>query len=127
MLIWLTDDAFLKLITFRAAAAGMVAFAASLLMGPRVIAWLKAHNVGENVEKKDSAWLDAEMAHKSGTPTMGGVFIVAAIIVSLLLFSNFTNPVVWVILSVLLTLGALGATDDWMKLSGRSKTGFLGD
>jgi phospho-N-acetylmuramoyl-pentapeptide-transferase len=110
--------------TLRAALAGIVAFGACLLLGPRVIAWLRAKKVGERIEKDDSKKLDALMQGKSGTPTMGGVFIVMAILASVSLFADFTNPVVWVLVFTLITLGALGACDDYLKLSGKRKGGM---
>src|SRR5581483_1809561 len=109
--------------TLRAALAGLVAFAASLLLGPRVIAWLRAKKVGERVAKEDSKQLDQLMQGKSGTPTMGGVFVVAAILASLSLFGDFTNPVLGVLVFTLISLGALGAVDDYLKLSAKCKTG----
>jgi phospho-N-acetylmuramoyl-pentapeptide-transferase len=110
--------------TLRAALAGMVAFGACLLLGPRVIRWLRAKKVGERIEKDDSKKLDALMQGKSGTPTMGGVFIVMAILASVSLFADFTNPVVWVLVFTLISLGALGAYDDYLKLSGKRKGGM---
>jgi len=123
MLHWLfiTGDAHH---TLRAALAGIVAFGACLLLGPRVIKWLRAKKVGERVEKDDSKRLDAIMQGKSGTPTMGGVFVVAAILASLSLFADFTNPVIWVLVFTLISLGALGACDDYLKLSGKRKGGM---
>jgi phospho-N-acetylmuramoyl-pentapeptide-transferase len=110
--------------TLRAALAGIVAFGACLLLGPRVIRWLRAKKVGERIEKDDSKKLDALMQGKSGTPTMGGVFIVMAILASISLFADFTNPVVWVLVFTLVSLGALGACDDYLKLSGKRKGGM---
>ena len=110
--------------TLRAALAGIVALGASLLFGPRVIAWLRMKMVGERIEKDDSKRLDALMQGKAGTPTMGGVFIVAAILTSLSLFADLTNPVILVLMFTLLSLGALGAYDDYLKLSGKRKSGM---
>lgn len=124
MLLWMTDNAFLRLITFRAALAGITAFLACLLLGPRVIAWLRARKVGERVEKEDSRRLDSLMGHKKGTPTMGGAFVVAAILVSVALFGNFNNPVMGVLVGGTIALSAVGIADDWLKLSGQSKKGM---
>jgi phospho-N-acetylmuramoyl-pentapeptide-transferase len=123
MLLWLFD-VMDKQFTLRAALAGIVAFATTILLGPRVIAWLRARKVGERIEKQDSKQLDDMMKGKKGTPTMGGVFVVAAILVSILFFGNLFHPMVWVFCFALVTLGAVGAVDDWLKLSGRSKTGM---
>src|SRR6185436_4719877 len=110
--------------TLRAALAGIVAFGACILLGPRVIRWLRARKVGERIEKDDSKKLDALMSGKAGTPTMGGIFIVAAILASVGLFADLTNPVILVLLFTLLSLGALGAVDDYLKLSGKRKGGM---
>ena len=55
---------------------------------------------------------------------MGGVFIVMAILASVSLFADFTNPVVWVLVFTLISLGSLGAYDDYLKLSGKRKGGM---
>src|SRR5258707_15006906 len=110
--------------TLRAAMAGLVSFGACLLLGPRVIAWLRAKKVGERVAKEDSKRLDELMQGKHGTPTMGGVFVVAAIVASLSLFGDFSNPVLWVLMFTLVSLGVLGAVDDYLKLSGKCKSGM---
>jgi phospho-N-acetylmuramoyl-pentapeptide-transferase len=117
-------DSMEKQFTLRAAMAGVTALLASLLLGPRVIAFLRAKKLGERIEKDDSKRLDAMMKQKQGTPTMGGVFVVGSILLSLAVFGNFSNPVLWVLLAVVLGLAAVGAQDDWLKLSGRCKTGM---
>jgi phospho-N-acetylmuramoyl-pentapeptide-transferase len=124
MLLWLFGRGFAEGITLRAALAGIAALFLVLLLGPRVIAWLRARKVGERVEKDDSKRLDALMKAKQGTPTMGGVFVVAAILASLALFGNFRNPVVCLLVFTLAGLGTLGAVDDYLKLSGRSRSGM---
>ncbi len=124
MMLWLFGDAFKDGITLRAALAGMTAFGACVMLGPRVIAWLRARKVGERVDKGDSAQLDAMMSGKKGTPTMGGIFVVAAILVSVALFGNFSNPVMWILMALVCALGILGAADDCLKLSGRSRSGL---
>src|SRR5438477_1259583 len=123
MLLWLFGNGEAHH-TLRAALAGIVAFGICLLLGPRVIAWLRSRKVGERVEKDDSKRLDSIMQDKAGTPTMGGVFVVAAILASLSLFGNFSNPVLWVLMFTLVSLGALGAVDDYLKLSGKCKSGM---
>lgn len=124
MLLHFFGGTFLKLITFRAALAGIAAFVASLLLGPRVIRWLRAKKIGEQTEKQDSRRLDQIMKDKKNTPTMGGVFLIAAILISVALFGNFSNPALWVFLGVLAGMGVLGAVDDWMKLTGLRRGGM---
>ena len=71
MILWLDDDGLFKLITFRAALAGIFSFLVCLLIGPRIIAWLERHHVGENTEKEDSEKLDHLMKRKKNT--LGGI------------------------------------------------------
>lgn len=110
--------------TARAALAGLGAFLACVALGPRVIAWLKARRVGEQTEKGDSRVLDGMMRGKANTPTMGGVFVCAAVLIALGLFGNFKSRVLPIFGFTVLALGLLGSCDDWLKLSGRSKTGM---
>jgi phospho-N-acetylmuramoyl-pentapeptide-transferase len=124
MIQWLLGSGSREGYTVRAAAAGILALAVCLLLGPHVIAWLRSRKVGERIEKNDSRRLDELMKGKHGTPTMGGVFVVAAILLSVLLFGNFSRPVVWVVLLVLAALGSVGAVDDYLKLSGKCRTGM---
>ena len=124
MLLNLFPDDFFALITFRAAMAGVVAFLASLILGPRVIRWLKNKKIGENVEKDDSRRLDQLMKSKQDTPTMGGIFVIAGIIISVLLFGNFVHPTMFILVFTVVSLGLVGAADDWMKLSGKSHGGM---
>jgi phospho-N-acetylmuramoyl-pentapeptide-transferase len=124
MLLHFLESTFFKLITFRAALAGIGAFVASIALGPRIIRWLRERKIGEKTEKEDSRKLDEIMRSKKNTPTMGGVFIVAAIVLTLALLGNFANPTLYVLLVVVLAMGALGAVDDWMKLTGLRKGGM---
>lgn len=106
-------------ISFRAAMAGLTAFALALWWGRPVIAWLARHRVGEDVTKTDSREL-AEHAQRMGkrdTPTMGGSFLVAALLTAVLLWARLDN--LHVVLGVILVLGfaAVGFVDDFKKLT----------
>lgn len=114
----------ISLITLRAAMAAVLAFLLAILIGPRVIAFLKGKKVGEKTEKKDSERLDKIQSHKKDTPTMGGIFIVASIVISVLLFGNFENRINWIVLLVVIGMGLVGWTDDYLKLSGKSRKGM---
>jgi phospho-N-acetylmuramoyl-pentapeptide-transferase len=121
--------------TFQAAAAAFFAFLTCLLLGRPTIAWLRRQKIGDNPEF-DQATLNELMAGKRGTPTMGGVLIVFAIAAAVLLLANLENFYVQMSLVCLVWLGAVGAVDDWLKLtaarrgggrmglSGREKLGF---
>jgi len=106
-------------ISFRAAGAALTSFALALALGPRVIRWLRAHKVREDTSKTDAEAL-AVMAEESGkrnTPTMGGTFLVASFLVSVLLWARLGN--INVLLGILLTAGlaAVGFVDDFKKLT----------
>ncbi len=106
-------------ISFRVAAAGLTAFALALACGGPAIAWLKRRKALEDTSKTDAPAL-AEMAEKSGkrnTPTMGGSFLIAALLASVLLWARLDN--LHVVLAVLLTAGfaAVGFVDDFKKLT----------
>jgi phospho-N-acetylmuramoyl-pentapeptide-transferase len=105
-------------ISFRAAMAALTAFAFAIVLGKPVIAWLRAHKVSEGI-KGDSADLDAltQKSEKKSTPTMGGSFLVAALLGSVLLWGRLDN--IHVVLAVILTAGlaAVGFVDDFKKLT----------
>ncbi|MDZ4772079.1 MAG: phospho-N-acetylmuramoyl-pentapeptide-transferase [Planctomycetota bacterium] len=105
-------------ISFRAAMAALTAFAFALVLGKPVIAWLRAHKVSEGV-KGDSAALDelTQKSEKKSTPTMGGSFLVASLLGSVILWGRLDN--IHVVLAVILTAGlaAVGFVDDFKKLT----------
>jgi phospho-N-acetylmuramoyl-pentapeptide-transferase len=113
-------------ITFRVAAAGLTAFALALWWGGPVIRWLKRHRVSEDVSKTDSHDLArlTEAMGKQDTPTMGGSFLVGALVVSVLLWARLDN--LHVVLAVLLTAGfaAVGFVDDFKKLTIQGSKGL---
>lgn len=105
-------------ISFRVAMAALTGFAFAILSGKPVIAWLRAHKVSEGV-KGDQKELDALTAksEKKSTPTMGGSFLVASLLASVLLWGRLDN--LHVVLAILLTAGlaAVGFVDDFKKLT----------
>ena len=108
--------------TFQAAAAALVAFFACLLLGGRVIDWLRRKKIGDHPEF-DQAQLNELMAAKRNTPTMGGLLIVGAIAGAVLLLADLGNFYVQMALVCLLWLGAVGAADDWLKLTAARRDG----
>ena len=108
--------------TFRAVMAALTALGFSLLLGPWTIRKLTALKVGQAVRT------DGPQTHliKNGTPTMGGSLILTAITVSTLLWGNWANPYIWVLLAVLLATGALGFYDDWRKVVYKDPNGVSG-
>ena len=107
----------LRYITFRAMAAAVTAFLLCLLLGPFLIARLKERGVGQAVREKPEETRDLAGWHESkkGTPTMGGVLIVLAVLGTCLLWGNLRNTYLWLVLGVMLFLGGLGFADDMRK------------
>lgn len=102
-------------LTARIALAAVTSFLAAILLGPRAINWLKTR-CRERIDSA-SPTLNKLHAGKKDTPTMGGVFLMAAVVIASLLWADLSND--YVQLGILITLGftLLGAWDDWIKLS----------
>ncbi len=103
-------------ITFRAALGAVLSFVICVIGFPWLIKLLSKKGAVESHEKGDSQVLDKLVAHKKNTPTMGGILVVLSIAISCLLFADFKNPAVLVVLFVLISMGAIGLIDDMMKL-----------
>jgi phospho-N-acetylmuramoyl-pentapeptide-transferase len=99
-------------ITFRAAGALVTALLLAFVLGPRMIRWLTRVKVGQVVRQ------DGPQTHleKAGTPTMGGVLIVASATVSTLLWARLDNAYTIITIGSLLWMGALGFLDDYLKV-----------
>ena len=112
-----------RYITFRTGGATITALLISLLCGPAMIRWLKTHQAEGQPIRSDGP--ETHLA-KVGTPTMGGLLILAAFVLSTLLWMPLSNPYLWPVLAVAITFGAGGSVDDWMKLHRRSHHGMSG-
>jgi phospho-N-acetylmuramoyl-pentapeptide-transferase len=104
-----------RYITFRAAMAAFTAFSISLLFYPLLIRKLRKVKIGENIRREDSADLYNLHQAKQGTPTMGGILILVAILISTLLWADITNHYILISTFVFLWLGATGFIDDYIK------------
>lgn len=105
---------------FRALAAAALSFAIVIIAGPRVIRWLRAKKIGDT-GMTDAETLRHHTASKAQTPTMGGILIVGAILVSTILLADITIRYVYIGLIVMVWLAVLGGFDDWLKLTGASR------
>ncbi len=112
-----------RYITFRTGGAIMTALLFVFLFGPIIIDLLRVKQ-GRGQPIRD----DGPQTHlaKRGTPTMGGLMILSGVTVATLLWSNLSNPYVWVVLGVTLAYGAIGFCDDFMKVTKRTVAGFSG-
>ncbi|KXF80076.1 phospho-N-acetylmuramoyl-pentapeptide-transferase [Enterovibrio coralii] len=129
MLDWLSDlltqhFSFFRLfdyLTFRAILSVLTALLLSLWMGPRLIARLQMLQIGQVVRN------EGPESHfsKRGTPTMGGIMILTAITVTVLLWADLSNPYVWAVLFVTLGYGAIGFVDDYRKVVRKNTDGLI--
>ena len=103
-------------VTLRAALAASISFVLAMFFGSRLIAWLGTHFREPN--KSPSAQIERMHAEKAWTPTMGGLFIVAGILLGSLLCCDLTNPFVWGALFIVVMLMSLGIIDDLAKMRG---------
>ncbi len=109
-------------VTFQAAASILLSFFICILFGPRTIAWLRRQKIGD-LANFDQAEMDKLMGGKRGTPTMGGLLIIAAIAGTTILLADLSNFYVQMALLCLFWLGVVGAIDDWLKLTAAHRTG----
>jgi phospho-N-acetylmuramoyl-pentapeptide-transferase len=115
-------------VTFQTTVAVLTSFVIVLAAGPRVIEWLRRQKIGDAADF-DQDQLNEMMKGKKGTPTMGGILIIAAIALTTLILADLGNFYVLMALVCLIWLGAVGAADDWLKLTaarreGKARTGL---
>jgi phospho-N-acetylmuramoyl-pentapeptide-transferase len=121
---WLAKDirAFnvFSYITLRAVLACLTALVITFLIGPALIRRLTAYKVGQAVRD------DGPRSHltKAGTPTMGGALILASITITVLLWADLENRLIWIVLWVMLGFGAIGWVDDYRKVVAREPKGL---
>lgn len=122
--IWFAFNVF-RYITFRAAMGAITAFLVSVILGPYVIRWLYRLKIGEQVRKdQDTVRLLEFHKSKEGTPTMGGVLILLAIVISTLLWADIFNKYVILVLVSTLWLGTIGLIDDSIKMIKKRSMGL---
>ncbi len=104
--------------SFRMIMAGLTALLFSLLLGPWFIERLRVAQHGMDTVREDTP---ENHQKKRGTPSMGGLLILAALLLGTLLWAIPTSPLVWTVVTVTVGFGAVGFADDWMKFRNRSK------
>ena len=118
------DFSFLNLfnyITFRAGGALFTAFLISIFFGPKLIRTLKKIQKKGQPIRKDGP--KSHLLNKVGTPTMGGMLILISIFISIILWSDISSKLVWLVFSITIFFGLLGAYDDYKKLRSNSPEG----
>lgn len=129
MLLWLGEyltqyfSAFnvFSYLTFRAIVSTLTALVVSLYFGPKLIRYLQDMQIGQTVRD------DGPQSHlsKSGTPTMGGILILASIVFSVLLWADLSNTYVQVVLFVVISFGLIGFVDDYRKVIRKDSNGLI--
>ncbi len=113
-----------RYLTFRAGAACITALVMSLVIGPGLIRYLRQWQKGGQPIREDGP--QSHLLTKKGTPTMGGLLILIALIASTLIWADLRNGYVWAVLVVTVAYGALGFADDWLKVTKRNTKGVSG-
>ncbi len=109
--------------TFRTGGAVMTALLFCFIFGPSIIRWLKSKQGSGQPIRTDGPETHLK---KQGTPTMGGVMILLAVILSTLLWVDLRNSFTWIVLLVTVGFGAVGFGDDYLKLTKRNTKGLPG-
>jgi phospho-N-acetylmuramoyl-pentapeptide-transferase len=109
-------------VTFRTAYATITALLIALLFGGKLIKGLKKWNIGQQIREEGPK---AHMA-KRDTPTMGGLLVVASVVISTLLWARLSSVYVWVVVFATLAFGGVGFADDYLKLVKRRSLGLTG-
>lgn len=111
-----------RYITFRTLLAVLTSFFFTFMIAPRVIEWLKSLSLTQHIRD------DGPKSHlkKEGTPTMGGIIIIASVMVSMLLWGNLTNRYMIILLFSFLLFGMIGFIDDYLKVTRKNYKGLKG-
>ncbi len=110
-----------RYITFRAAAATMTAILISIIVGPFIIKQLRKRQVGERIRA------EGPQSHyaKEGTPTMGGLIVISAMVIPVLLWADLSNFFIIMLLMVTLWMGGIGFMDDYLKAIKKEPKGMV--
>jgi phospho-N-acetylmuramoyl-pentapeptide-transferase len=111
-----------RYISFRAGMAALLSLIITITFGKSIINWIRAKQIGEPVRDLGLTG----QAEKKGTPTMGGLMIIAGIVIPTLLFANVNNIYIILLLITTLWLGAIGFVDDYIKVFKKNKEGLAG-
>ena len=111
-----------RYISFRAGMATLLSLIITITFGHRIISWIRNKQIGETVR---DLGLEGQN-QKKGTPTMGGLMMIAAILIPTLLFADLNNIYIILLLITTVWLGAIGFVDDYIKVFKKNKEGLAG-
>lgn len=110
----------IQYVTFRTALSAITALLVSLLLGGKVIRKLADLKFGQEIREE----LSAEHQVKKGTPTMGGVLILGAVLISTVLWARLDSLYLWIVIFATFLFGAIGFADDWIKIVKKRSLGL---
>src|SRR5215210_3484062 len=113
-----------RYITFRTGGATATALLFVFWFGPAIISALRLKQGKGQPIREDGP--QSHLLTKRGTPTMGGLMIMAGVLFSALLWANLANPYVWIVIFVTVGFGGIGFYDDYLKVTKQSHKGFSG-
>jgi phospho-N-acetylmuramoyl-pentapeptide-transferase len=107
-------------LTFRSAFAALTTLLICFIFGGKIIEFLRRLKVGQSIRE------DGPQTHllKSGTPTMGGIFIIMSVIVAMLLWGDLKNSVIWITMCTFAAFGVIGFIDDYLKVTRHNSAGL---
>jgi len=107
-------------LTFRSAFAALTTLLICFVFGARIIEFLRTLKIGQSIRH------DGPATHliKSGTPTMGGLFIIMSVVIAMLLWGNLQNRLIWITMGAFLVFGAIGFIDDYLKVTRGNSDGL---
>lgn len=114
----------LKYQTVRVGLALVTAYIVAVAMGSRFIRWMRSKQGRGQPIRTDGP--ESHLLTKKGTPTMGGLMILAGILVATLLWADLRSPTIWVVLGVTMSFGVLGFIDDYAKVTKQTSAGLSG-
>ena len=124
---FIEDYSFLNIVvylSFRSGAALITSLSIVFIFAPKIIDWLKANQkTGQPIREDGPSW---HIEMKRGTPTMGGVIILGALIISTLLWADLSNVYIWIVLYITFSFGLIGFIDDYLKVSKNNHKGLSG-
>lgn len=112
----------MQYISFRAAASVILSLIITLIFGKKIIRFLQRKQIGEEVR---DLGLEGQI-QKKGTPTMGGIIIIASILIPTILFARLDNIYIWLMIITTVWLGLIGFIDDYIKVFRKDKEGLAG-
>jgi len=107
-------------LTFRSAFAALTTLLICFIFGGKIIELLRRLKIGQSIRE------DGPKTHlqKSGTPTMGGIFIILSVVIAMLFWGDLRNKVIWIVMGAFLAFGAIGFIDDYLKVTRHNSAGL---